>query len=406
MSQVSIDVNVRNPRGNPRGNTKLHLAAENKNLSKVEELLSQGADVNAENNMRKTPLHLAALKNKDDSHFKVAEALLKNGADVNAKDDRQRTPIFYLANYGNSKIIQLFLNYKADLNVEDIEKETALFWTVRHDENVEVAQLLIDLGMDVDHRNYSGNTPLHSACYYRDDNMKIIKCLLINGADFNAIDVEKYTPLVLALHQFIRKPQDVSEFVDSSDINEDKLNFIMEHGDFSIIHEGGNFLSKKWIVHSDFSWKLILEHLAKLVVLNISVHPVLLNTISGKVPLNDYFEMCKKELMEAKSTKLTNTRVTFFSLLVDSRKKLKNYAGNEDLINNFNKYDCVKKFTTYGAVIDKNLKKGIKRRELFDKSADFLSDCWPIFNPDHLIIRDTLDCLLSKKYLSKFCKDK
>jgi len=72
-----------------KGNTPLHVAAENGNNEVAELLLTKGADVNARNNDGATPLHLAALMGSKE----FAELLLTNGADVNAKENDGRTPM-------------------------------------------------------------------------------------------------------------------------------------------------------------------------------------------------------------------------------------------------------------------------------------------------------------------------
>lgn len=57
----------------------------------------------------------------------------------------------------------------------------------------------------------------------------------------------------------------------------------------------------------------------------------------------------------------------------------------------------------YGAAMEENFKNGLKRREQFDKAAIKLSFCLPVFEGSWEIIRDVLDCILSKKDLSKLC---
>lgn len=119
---------------------------------------------------------------------------------------------------------------------------------------------------------------------------------------------------------------------------------------------------------------------------------------------SNYYKQCQIELIQAKNTKLENSWISFYNLLVDDRKKLKNYAGNKHLIADFRRSDCVKKFPIYGESMNENVKRGIIRRELFDRSSIVLSKCLLIFNPNYLIIRDLLDCILSKKNLRKLCQ--
>lgn len=97
--------------------------------------------------------------------------------------------------------------------------------------------------------------------------------------------------------------------------------------------------------------------------------------------------------MRAKSTKLKNSWVTFFNLLVDSKKKLKSYAGNQNLVDDFQNTDCLWNFPIFGSKMIKNLRNGIERRKVFDESCELLSKALPIFNLNHLVVRDTLDCL-------------
>lgn len=59
---------------------RLHRAAQDGDLAGVAELVKGGAEVNAFDDIGKTPLHYAAEK----EHFTVVEYLLAHGADVNA----------------------------------------------------------------------------------------------------------------------------------------------------------------------------------------------------------------------------------------------------------------------------------------------------------------------------------
>lgn len=88
--------------------------------------------------------------------------------------------------------------------------------------------------------------------------------------------------------------------------------------------------------------------------------------------------------------------MTFYNLLVGDRISLKNYAGNKKFIGYFKFSNCAIAFRIYGGSMDDKMKAGMNRRKLFDESAVSLSKCLPIFNPSHLIVRNILDCIMSK----------
>ena len=59
---------------------RLHLAAQDGDLDAVSRLLAEGEDINAFDDLGKTPLHYAA----DREHVEVARYLIEHGANVNA----------------------------------------------------------------------------------------------------------------------------------------------------------------------------------------------------------------------------------------------------------------------------------------------------------------------------------
>lgn len=387
------------------GKTGLHLAASNNDLSLVRQLLSEGADVNAKSTFfNRTPLFEAAEANEDESHFDVIKILLKHGADPNAKFNAEinhsSTPFHYLVSSSNKKTVQLFLNFKADVNAVNEFGQTPLF-SAAFNKNVEVVQFLVDIGSDVNHRDFNGQTSLHLACGHRAfENLKTIKCLLTHGDNMNVADLDGFTPLLYSL----RLARNVN-CEDHLGMFGKSLNFIMIHTDFNITHKNMNIFTipDKLLLKSNLC--VILRHIAKLKALNIPVHPDISNTISRKSHYKEYFNQLEEELLRAKSTKLPNSWISFFNLLTDSRRKIKNYAGNREMIKDFEKIDLLEEFPAYGTTMSENLKKGIKRLELLDWSVIKLSDSMPIFHPTHLIVRDILDCILSKKDLSKFCEE-
>lgn len=67
------------------GNTPLHRV---KNAQEAQALIQTGADINAQNNLHHTPLHIAVNKGLED----VVALLIQTGADTEVKDRWCRTP--------------------------------------------------------------------------------------------------------------------------------------------------------------------------------------------------------------------------------------------------------------------------------------------------------------------------
>ncbi|WP_264687663.1 MULTISPECIES: ankyrin repeat domain-containing protein [unclassified Wolbachia] len=102
-------------------NNDLMVAAAEGNLSKIIELINQGADVNAKDRGL-APLHFAATYGQ----LNAVEKLIEEGADVNVKDALNLTPLFYAINYYKDKLnlIEKLIKKGADVNAKSNIRRT------------------------------------------------------------------------------------------------------------------------------------------------------------------------------------------------------------------------------------------------------------------------------------------
>lgn len=379
--------------------TSLHLATKVGNIEAILDLLNMGVNVNLKDHEGKTALHFFTNYLSDiplNKTVKILKILISAGAGVNIKDNTLRTPLVYVMKHSHEYLfIAKILVYEgAVINSSRLLNRTGLFEAVAKGD-VKMVKYLLSQGAAIDLKDERNRTILHWACVnYEKQNKIIIKCLLEEGANIDEIDNDAKTPLICAIERYYRY------FL--NDVQKETLRFLLAYSDVIYGLEGYNGTFQSLYNFTDLHI-MVIEHLAKLESINRLVNLNLLNKISLEIACTNYYNQCKEELFQAKNTKLRNSWITFFNLLMDNKTKLKNYAGNKDLIEDFENRVCIKKFPIYGKQMQRNVKKGIKRRELFDKSTVLLSDCLIIFNPTHLIVRDVLDCLGTKE-LKNFCK--
>ena len=58
-------------------------------------------------------------------HVYVAQLLLEHGAEVNARDSRRNTPLLGASEYGHLEVARLLVENGADIDAEDDEGRTA-----------------------------------------------------------------------------------------------------------------------------------------------------------------------------------------------------------------------------------------------------------------------------------------
>ena len=177
------------------GSTLLHYSVAAAKADIVQELITKGALVNAEDNCKESPLHVAtAILHEVDDEKEVADLelivkyLLKAGANPNVKSSKSntafigKTPLHSAAEYKNKSMVKDLINHGAIIDAKDNDQHTPLHFTAIFDV-VEAAKVILQNGANPNLTNSKGETPLHLAAIRGD--VEVTRLLLKHGADPN-----------------------------------------------------------------------------------------------------------------------------------------------------------------------------------------------------------------------------
>ena len=154
-------------------------------------LLDLGAEVNAKNDVGRTPLWYAINKR----HEALVRLLLDRGADTDLKNNRGETPLCFAVRHEDEAIVRLLLNKGAEVDLKCGYGKTPLCYAARKGCEA-VVRLLLDEGAKVDSRDDEGETPLFYAVLAESED--VVNLLLERGADVNLKNTKGLTALSLA----------------------------------------------------------------------------------------------------------------------------------------------------------------------------------------------------------------
>lgn len=132
----------------------LILSAYKGDLATVEKLVAKGADVNLQDEKKRTPLIFAA----SSGHTPICEFLINKGADVNAKDSGGRTALLYASKRSFNETATVLIDKGARVNVQSKKKGITALMLAAVWNNVELVQLLLKHGADAQLTDTFGRT--------------------------------------------------------------------------------------------------------------------------------------------------------------------------------------------------------------------------------------------------------
>lgn len=170
---------------------RLVMAVLRGDTQKVNEMLSQAVDVDAQTESKDTALLFASGL----GHSEAVKALLAKKAKVDLKGNNEVTALMRAAENGHGDVVKILLGAGADPNAKDINGDTALSLAAGKGRMASVRALCAKEAL-VDARNNSGGTPLMAAA--RNGHTDVVKFLVSSGSLVGAKNKEGDTPLIAA----------------------------------------------------------------------------------------------------------------------------------------------------------------------------------------------------------------
>jgi len=97
------------------GKTALHLAVHGGSKAVATLLIEMGAEVNAQDKERRTPLHVACLNNQ----FEIVRCLLEEGgATTGLRDKGHKVPLHLASINGHTKVVNLLIQSKCSVEAD------------------------------------------------------------------------------------------------------------------------------------------------------------------------------------------------------------------------------------------------------------------------------------------------
>lgn len=182
------------PRGTAADDKALLDAARRGDADAVRAALARGANIEARDGDRRTPLLLAAVDDRVDA----ARVLVEAGADPDAKDYRNDTAWLVTGVTGSVEMARALLPANPDFTALNRYGGTSLIPAGEHGHVDYVRFVTTNTGVDVDHVNNLGWTALLEAVVLGDggaDHQEVVRLLLAAGADPGIADKDGVTAL-------------------------------------------------------------------------------------------------------------------------------------------------------------------------------------------------------------------
>ena len=206
-------------------NRLIHIASKSSYNNILTMLIALKANLNVQNKVRETPIHLAVLAKNLDNIM----SLLSQGIDLTIPNNNGETAMFYAMQTGDLRIINMLYSNNSPIQGLDRNGNNLIHYCVlncpsyKEDDNTvpnsksEIIQFLIDHGISTEQKNNLGITPLEMVS--KQINKQINQeCALGNENNKDAIkeDIKEYTDNVMEKFFNLSKPNKINSKANSN----------------------------------------------------------------------------------------------------------------------------------------------------------------------------------------------
>lgn len=209
---------------NNQEETELHKAVRENNLAKVDELLTEGANVNAIS-IYGVPLWIACQYGYADI---VSRLLQTPDININFSSDEiirtyNTTPLWIASQNGKLSIVEQLLAMPGiDVNKSSLNNTSPLMAACKNNRIEIVKRLLASPHIKVNQGDFYNFTALHFACQYA--SLEIVNLLLeVPRINVNAVSTRNVTPLYMASDY--NRPENAKRLISVPGINVNKTTF-------------------------------------------------------------------------------------------------------------------------------------------------------------------------------------
>jgi ankyrin repeat protein len=188
---------------------KQRIATKKDQINRVQLILDNGGNPNAQNSLGRSPLHLLVIQNGFSDKSDVLQLLLKKGGNPNLLDQKQMAPIHYAAGSISetappAEMMKILLKFGGDANLIGGEQGvTPLHFAAKNMGNLgnhglQLTEILLEHGGNSNAQDNLGRSPVHFVVSINECSiaLEILKLLLKKGGDPNLLDKkEHFAPL-------------------------------------------------------------------------------------------------------------------------------------------------------------------------------------------------------------------